>query len=408
MPIIDRRAGLVPANSRNADVASKLLDDIMPVVQQKFAAAFRVQGIQAVLYNRLTQGRRCTCNTRNNTVAGLSPDGKASTGAINRVLSGVTNFGVSDYKATPEDDFNSFHDSPTSPNNAINQWLGDLNLVGSDDGGSNQVENESAVGDDGQFSPDLENLFNEFDMSHLGVSDVSCPICFGAGYVGGYSMFRGNRQTLVPTDFATQSFLDPKTFELSPGVHTATLVFPLGASGVDAFRVFLNDKVVAAEFTIDGVSASNRRVLNWCDGKPHTLVVTTQSAMTHMEIQFALSQDPVYFEIPKLTKTADISFLEQQEPFQIVMSPDVPLLQSMDLIAESQLGKILIVQTVNPWNTRNRSMLGHECMVRVAQPQELWRIMPFRLPVNSQKTTNLATPTKGKPMSGVNQRGFTF
>lgn len=408
MPIVDRRSNITPANARNADVASRLVDSIIPIAQQKLLAAFRVQGIQGVLYNRLTQGRRCTCNTKNSTVNTLSPDGKASSGTINRVLTGATNFGISNYNASPEDDFNSFSDGPTSPNDHINKWLGDLNIVGDQDGNVNQVDVGPSVGDNGQSSPDLVGLFSGFDLSHLGITDVSCPICFGSGYVGGYSMFRGSRMVLVPTDFVTTSTYELPSFELSPGSHTTSLTFPRGAVGLDAFRVMLKDKPVGAQFLIDGVDATNRRILNWCDGKPHQLVINTGSPMTHVEIQFALSNEPVYFEIPKLTKTADISFLEQQEPFQIIVSPDVPVLQSMDLITESQLGKVLIVSTVNPWNTKNRAMLGHECQVRVAQPQELWRIMPIRRPVAGQKVTDAAIPSRSKPLSGTAVKGFTF
>lgn len=131
--------------------------------------------------------------------------------------------------------------------------------------------------------------------------------------------------------------------------------------------------------------------------------------MTHLEMQFGLSKEPVYFEIPKLTKTSDISLLEQQEPFQIIVSPDIPHLDSMDIIADSQLGKILIVQNANPWNTRNRNMLGYECQVRVAQPQELWNILPRRRHVTGQKRVRAAAPTKGVVPSGLSTlKGFTF
>jgi len=384
-----------------------MVEHLAPMVQQRSMAAFRVQGIQGVLYNRLTQGMRCTCNANNSVVNTLSPDGKASAGAINRVLTGHQNFGVSGYQDSPDDDFANFAEDPQGNDDDLTKWLGTLETVGVDRGGANLITADAAVGDNGQYSPDLDAMLEGFDM-RFGMSDVSCPICFGASYVGGYSMFRGYRRVLVPTEFNTASTFDLPKFELSAGTHTVTLTLPRGAVAVDAFRVMLQDKVVAASFTLDGISLTGRSPLHWCDGKAHQLQVVTQSSMTHMEIQFALSAEPVYFEIPKLTRNADISVLEQQEPFQIVVSPDVPIVQSLDVITESQLGKVLIVQTVNPWNTRNRAMLGHECMVRVAQPQELWRILPFRMPLTAQKTTNAAIPSKSKPLSGTSVKGFTF
>ena len=59
----------------------------------------------------------------------------------------------------------------------------------------------------------------------------------------------------------------------------------------------------------------------------------------------------------------------------------------MDVIVESQLGKILVVQSVDTWKTRQRSILGWEIQVRVIQPQELFRILPARGRIKSKDRT---------------------
>lgn len=405
MPLIDRRSPITAANARAADVASRMVEHVIPIQQQKMMSAFRVQGIQGILYSQLTQGLRCTCHSQSHEVARLSPDGKAPPGVINRVLTGNQNFGVSDYKTTPEDEFDAFDDEPTSPTNQFNQWLGDLNTS------KNNLGDEAAVNDDGQFSPDLDDMLDGFDLSSIGYSDVSCPICFGSGYVGGYSVFRAFRRVIVPAELKSGAVLDLPKFELTPGVHTIQLVLPLGAQQVDVFRVMCGDRVVQAAISIDGAAVTGPgSILNRCDGRPHSLTIVCESNLTHIEIQLSLSDEPIYFEIPKLSKNSDISLLEQQEPFQILVSPDVPILKSLDVIAESQLGKLLIVQSVNPWNTRNRQMLGHEIQVRVAQPQELYRLLPFRSRLTGQKTTNLARPARTTTQSGIvpNTKGFSF
>ncbi len=405
MPLIDRRSPLTSANARAADVAARMVEHVIPIQQQKMMSAFRVQGIQGILYSQLTQGLRCTCNTESHEVARLSPDGKAAPGIINRVLTGNSNFGVGDYRATPEDEFDEFDDAPTSPNNPFNQWMGDLNTK------HNTQSDDAEVDDDGQSSPDLDEMLDGFDLSAVGYSDVSCPICFGSGYVGGYSVFRAFRRVIVPSELTTGAVLDLPRFELTPGVHNINLVLPMGAVRLDVLRAMCGDQIVPAEFKIDGSSVSgSMSVLNRCDGRPHTLSIVCNTNLTHVEVQLALSDEPIYLEIPKLTRNADISFLEQQEPFQILVSPDVPILKSLDVIAESQLGKLLIVQSVNPWNTRNRQMLGHEIQVRVAQPQELYRLLPLRSRVTGQKTTNVAQPARTVSQSGVipQTKGFTF
>jgi hypothetical protein len=168
-------------------------------------------------------------------------------------------------------------------------------------------------------------------------------------------------------------------------------------------------KATVSRFFLDGIDVTTRRILDWCDGRPHELTIITEQPLTHVEIQFGLSHEPIYFELPKLSKSADLALLDQQEPFQIIVSPDVPALQTLDVIAESQLGKILIVQSANPWNTRNRNMLGFECQVRVAQPQELWNILPRRRHITGQKRVRVAAPTKAQATSGVSAlKGFSF
>lgn len=390
MPLIDRRSPLTANNARASDVAAHLTEHVVPIQQQKMMAAFRVQGIQAILYSGLTQGTRCTCHAENKEVSLLSPDGKASPGAINRVLTGQS-FGVSDYN----EEFDEFGDSSSE----FDKWLETSNTQ-ANHGSPNSIEDDGAADQPDDF---------DFDLGSIGFSDVSCPICFGTGFVGGYSPFRGFRKVIVPSELSTASVLNLPKFELSPGTHEITLVLPARASYVDVFRAMLNDRPVPADFFFDNTPLKSKSPLQFCDGRPHTLKIVTSSAITHVEIQFAISNEPIYFEIPRLTKSSDISLLEQQEPFQIIVSPDVPLLNTLDVISESQLGKHLIVQTCNPWNTRNRQMLGHEIMVRVAQPQELYNILPVRSKVTGAKTTNAARPAKAKALSGVAPtKSFTF
>lgn len=412
MPLVDRHSRLTPQNMRNADVAHHLTEYIAPQQQAKMMSAFRVQGIEAILLSKLTQGRPCTCVRKNNEVIRLDADGKASTGAINRAVTGHSNFGISDYDpgSRSQDEFSDIYDDPTSPRDALHQWLGDLNQSGVGDGDPiNQAELEPTLGDQGQFSPDLEDLLQGFDMGHLGLSDVSCPICFGTSYVGGYSPFRGWRHVIVPSELETDAYLDLSTFALSPGTHSTTVTLPRGAIILDAFRTFNGDKVTQSRFWLDNEEVTTRRVLDKCDGRPHKLVIVTEEPLTHMEMQAGLSHEPVYFEIPKLTKSSDLSLLEQQEPFQILLSPDIPHIQTMDIILESQRGKVLVVQNGNPWNTRNQNMLGFEAQVRVAQPQELWRILPFRRHITGQKSVRSASPSKQKATSGVvPARSFQF
>jgi hypothetical protein len=396
MPIIDRRTNLTSNNARASDVAARAVEQLAPIQQQKIQAAFRVQGMPGILYSRLSSGMRCTCKSKNNEVITLSPDGKASPGAINRAIVGG-NFGISDYDPlSPEDEFSDLSDAPTSPNDAGFTWQGNSNNLL----GVNQFEDEPSVGDNGQQSPDLEDMFKGFDLSDLGLTDVSCPICYGTNFVGGYQSFRNFRFVAVPSIMQTNSYLELPDISLSPGTHTFSLVLPKGAFIIDAFRAMNGNKVAVSKFYIDNQDLTSVNPLNYFDGHQHSVTVTTAESITHVEIQAGLSNQSIYFEFPKRTKSQDISLLDQSEPFQIVVSPEVPNLQVLDVIAESQLGKFLIVQNVSPWNTRNRQVLGWDCQVRVAQPQELFRLLPMRRHVTGQKAVKSNAPRTRPKTSG--------
>ncbi len=407
MPIIDRRNSLTPANMRNADVARRLIESVAPMQQSRMQSAIRANGIDGILYSRLSQGRPCVCHRQNVEAAKLSPDGKASTGAIDRIITGNSNFGISSYSPMAEPDLGS--PKPTSPGHKHNEWLGVANNVPSIlDEEFDDLEEGPILGDNGQFSPDLADMFDNFDLSQLGLSDVSCPICFGTNVVGGYSAFRAWRHVVLSIDMETvSSYQELPAFALTPGTHKFKVTLPRGAVGLDVCRTMNGKDQTPSQFFLDGVDITRSRFQDYCDGKPHEFKIVTKHPLTHIEMQAPLSLEPMFFELPKLTKSADISFLDQTEPFNIVVSPDVPRLESMDLIAESQSGRILIVQQANPWNTRNKNMLGFECQVRVAQPQELWNLMPRRRHVTGQKRVLNARPTKAKPISGL-VKGFSF
>lgn len=399
MPLVERRSNLHANNARTADVAAKMVEHIVPIQQEKTMAAFRVQGNAGILYTKLSAGKKCTCKSQNVEAVTLSPDGKASPGAINRILTGNHNFGISSYDpmAPLEDDFDGVELVPTSPNDSLFRWEGNnSNRVG-----INQIETEPTLGDNGQFSPDLENMFSDFDLSEMGISDISCPICFGSGYVGGYQAFRGFRKVLVPSDMTTDSTLMLPKLALTPGTHTVPIVFPKGVYALDVVRTMHDSKVTLSKFYVDGQDMTNRSWLPYFDGRQHTITIQTNEPLTHMEVQGPVSKEPVYFEFPKRANSADISLLEQAEPFQVLLSPDVPEINTLDVIAECQLGKLLIVQGTNDWYSKSRRMLGTEVQVRVAQPQELFHILPQRR-MTGQKTTNM--PTTQKPKTA----GFSF
>lgn len=418
MPLIDKRSTLTPANARASDVAQAMTEHVAPMQQQRMLAAFRVQGFECIHYSRLQSGIKCSCKSGTKLVqAKLGDDGQVDVGTINKVLTGEARFGIGAYNPMSPDaefeDVDNFHDAETSPHNAMNQWLGDLRKAGPDNGVNNLITDQPLSTETGEFSPDFDELFRSIDLDAIGLTDVSCPLCFGSGYIGGFSPFRGWRQVIGAQDLSTTSTLDLTTNPISmrPGTHQFMMTLPHGAVILDVFRAMNGDEVIPAQITIDGTPLTTQRMLSFFDGQPHLIQVQTEYPMTHFEAQAGLSTEPVYFEFPKRGKTQDIALLERSEPFQIMMSPDCPQIETLDVIADTVSGKFLIVGNVDPWQTRNRQFLGQNVQVRVAQPQELWRILPQRtMTWNKTQTANLPAPSKSQATSGLvpGMGGFSF
>jgi hypothetical protein len=401
MPFVERSNNhILPANARASDVAERAINEIIPVQQRRMYDAFRPQGIQCVHYNRLTNGRKCVCQSSQKQMAGhLNEEGKASEGHINELILGTgnSNTGSFSFNITP---YNQDQQRVTGKNNETspyaptnkNQGVFDIDTL---DGEFPQADIVSGrgFGDNGPVDAlDLDSMVGDWDASAFGFSDVSCPICFGTGFVGGFMPYHAHRQVLTVADVQMSADGTIDLIKRPWTAYTSTfqvvLILPRGAIGIDIFRVWNMNKPVNASYTIDGIAlTSPTQLLSKCDGLRHVVQATVNGDFSHFEMQFNLTTESVYFEFPKRGQSADTTLLEQMEPFQIILSPNLPTINSEDVIVESQLGKVLLVQNVNPWNSRNRNVLGWEAQVRVIQPQELFRILPKRGRVMTKDTT---------------------
>lgn len=397
MPVRDNSNNrILPANARATDVAKKAIQEILPVQQRRNFDAFAVQGYTALLYTKLDQGRKCTCQSSQKHInSRLGVDGKASQGTINQLLSGGLTFNVSPYGSDfKRDDPFSNVTSPAAPSN-LNQGVFDIVAEDASDYPTARVPSGPDFGDNGPIDSafDIESLAGDFDASVVGYTDAHCAVCFGHGFVGGYSPFHGNRQVITVADVAlSASVIDyqAKPWSAEGPTFSFQALLPYGAIGVDTFRVMHNEKPVTANFTVDGLPADTVSVVARCDGKLHVIGVSLPltQVWTHVEIQFVTSDQSAYFEFPKLTKGSDTAMLEQLEPFNILMSSNVPRLSPEDVIVESSFGKVLVVQNSNWWNTKNRDVLGWECQVRVIQPQEIFGVLPHRGRIMSKNQTS--------------------
>jgi len=400
MPLVSRTNNKVGApNSRAVDVARAAVDEITPVQQRKTHNAFMVQGFPGILYMRKSSGVKCTCQSGAKIINSvLQEDGTADSGTINRMLTGGT-FGVEDYGATTwdgvistkydnvRDKDKNYEDrekgadksSWTSPlDNSVFEGVPDID---------SSIDDPFPVGD-----ATLEDMVEQFDPAIGGFGDYACPVCFGTGLVGGYSIGFGQRMVfgvhqmgLGVGDVSTSARPWRATTEIAQVVVT----LPRGATSVTSATLFNGHNRVGYSMTVNSVPVKDEQhLLSLCQGLPVLMELRfAQQEITHFELQFSTSVESVYYEFPKIQKSSDLQFLELTEPFQILMSPNVPMVRVEDVLTDGVYGKAMIVQSVSPWQTKLGNSLGWEVQVRVAQPYESPNLLPRLTRVETKART---------------------
>jgi hypothetical protein len=411
MPVqFSQNVRIPPSNVRNVDVAVSTLNRLIPAQVQKYDAAFRVQGFNGILYHRLHHGESCACKSKLKKLkALLDRDGNAEPGLINELLTGGTEFGYRRYGThvapVPSSETNtvlevrlpgnpyplpSLYDTDTGTPERGHGTFDRYGTSADDPAASTIVPDGEGPNGPVKNTEEIEDLIegSGFDIGLLPNSDVSCPICFGSGYVGGYSIYNGYRKVLVPQ--SSEEFTG--TLEMNadvPYANTTRLLWkvllPRGVVSVDSLRLFNEDQVVGigteSTLRIDSVAIlSPNALLQFCDGAYHLveLVFEESTDVTHLEIQLNQSEEFACFEFPKVSKSSTQSLLESSDPFQIVLSPRIPKLSVLDVFVDSTYSKRLQIKSVTGWNDRQRAVLGWEAEVRVTQPQELFHLLPGR------------------------------
>jgi hypothetical protein len=397
-----------PANARQADVARKALEEIAPIQQKSYRAAFSTAGYQAVLYSRIQGGSvKCSCKAHRkiaNTLLGI--DGKADVGVINELLTGaVHTTNRYDSAVWANNGFDSpEHPAPdgnnpnqvTAPNIQGAPFFGlpyDIRTQGGEYPNEQVAGSGADFGDNGPVrTTDLDQLVHDWDSGVVRTNEVGCPVCYGTGYIGGFTALYGWRVVLTPMQVTlTSGQLD--LAELPWAAENCqtfqfVLTLPRGYTALDSITLWNGTQKVPYTLSYSGTQVTPTSLRTLCDGTPKLFVATVTSGYrwTHFEWQFNLGNwdSTARFEFPKLPKSK-ANLLEPTEPFQIVLDPGVPQeVKIGDIIVESVNGRALIVGEVTPWNTQHRMTLGQLCTVRPVQPMEYFNLLPRRGYVSQQ------------------------
>lgn len=416
MPINNHRSNnrILPANTRTVDVAKQALSDLIPVEQRRYHNAFLVNGFECLVYNNLNQGQVCSCQAHGKTLATLlDEDGKMPVTKQNELLTGLS-FKVNLYGASPaprDDMRETLGKAPPLRPNSVNETPKDANTIQppfevktrdasypfasvvTDDGADNLEDDFGSNGPNNS----LDDRFNDFDSGSLGsLGDTTCAICFGHGYVGGFSLLGGWRQVFTSqweNKRVDDAFIEvnrlPHFFHGTSVTFIANL--PRGFRHLDRMSVWNNTiPAEGATIKIDGQVATYPVLFSKFDGGEHEIEVSfvEPTDWTHLEFQVDLGNE-ARLEFPRMTRGFDASKLDGVEDIQINMSPLVPYVTIRDVVVESTFGKAFVLTSAQLWNDSQRKTLGWDCQARIVQPNEILNLLPRRRSIQQNRPTNL-------------------
>ncbi len=399
---------LHPQNSRVAKVAADVVNNVAAVQQEKYDNAFIVNGFPCLVYSRLRQGLRCTCGGghvefKPATNITFDENGNATEDTLNSLLfdekvEGNSNslFSVDDYSSEPststEDGGYSINLTPhidsVPEDNETNEYAPDSSFI-----------DPELLGDDDTID-EGSSIVNNI----VGVTNVNCGICYGSGFVGGYSVLLGNRlvfdtqyKQLATDGYYVDKQTTPNTFRKGGENLDAHVDFiiplPKFIEGIDALRVWDNSRQVfnveiLAGATVGSLVAVNENNLSvFCTGAPVYVRVKGPISFTHIEIQINLSKDVTYLEYPRFTKTGDPNVLDAVGDVNIVISPKVLHVDVNDMIVDLINQRIWRITSITDFKDRNVNIHGWEVNARLVQKYEKFSILPHRVNKQNQKNT---------------------
>lgn len=386
-------------NTKAVPVAQKRIDQVADLAQEQYNNALSVNGYDALVYNRMTAGRICTCSKvfKHTTGQILDENGNATEAHIQALLTG-SDFAIEDYATTTNPIANS---SKTA--------LKQIRTITPEGSVAIKKPYKESIELEDPFATDVlpvETLDDAFSEVNLGaVSANKCGVCYGSGFAGGYSLHNGNRFVFDSTFPAMQCYgyaimqeQAPNLFEQADeqGQVRFAVTLPIGALSVDRLQVWNNTTLIKDATLQIGSTLTNlitldkASVMTFTNGLPCVIVVSGVEKFSHLELQFNMSSIHTYIEYPRLTKTGDLTVLDAIDGVTLIVSPLVLNVQAWDIVVDNVFKKAWRIQSSNWFNDRKMNIQGWDCQARLVQDYEAFKNLAGRFDNGTRYvTTNL-------------------
>lgn len=372
MPIkLPPRRPTLARNSHLPDVARRTLDAVSPIIQQHNHNALQVASYPVFIYQRLQAGAPCTCSLAVPThqAAPLyDEEGHASVAVIDSIVN-QARFGIEDY-------------NPMTPSSS---QPGEVAYAASTDiaSGNPVIEGED------EYDMTTESSLNAYSAG-------ACPICFGTGFVGGYSFLHGMRWVL---DASALDECDGIDVDRSTGPYTIRLLhddayvrFRVLASAPPLCpKVHVYDNFSAVPFVTgpsrlravhDDPSVAAYDLGPSPFAAPGWVTLELRAAdlqvrdFTHVEITLPLNSKPLNVDFPNLQTAFDATRIQQIPSTTITLPPTAPPLKPRDVVCDMKSGVLWLVTGARTVHPAAGQIWTQEADVRPLEPHEPEAALP--------------------------------
>jgi hypothetical protein len=397
--------GIRNAAPRNYGRANKYfsvqdqVDNIIGRANEQYIEALNVDGVQFQYWHRTTEGRYCTCQ---NPTAEQAPHlqnmgDRTNTDANNQQGDGSS---LPDSDGSPV----SFKVRGARDRREVVDTVNLENVLGvtvGDNADGNQTkEINNDLGSDASLTKAMDDDAFVRMGSDAGIlfggERTQCGICFGTGYVGGYSLFCGKREIFDASgtyDFSLFKFsLDNKQ---NPAVFRSatdstayvqwTYELPTYFIGCTMIHVRDNVKSVANSqvlYQIVGSSAPFAPLtidfVNSCKGVPTKLLLRVGPAQsklevpwqfTHMEFVLQFDEWPK-MQIAALGETTNFGVFNSLITTSMMLPPNLPQASKEDVIYEFKYNDLWKVTTATDSQTAKLQVMAWNVDTRIIQDFE--------------------------------------
>lgn len=353
-PASKQTLATVPSNYGAAPHAIEEIKRTIPMANNRYDEALKVNGIPVMLWRRTLEGVRCTCRDGHNEI-------------------------IDEDNGNPTEEESVRNDPQPRAESNIIRVRGSRALVNQD-----QERKEIVLGVDIGRDEDYETRTNhphEDDgdnpaflddpniMQHFlqsGTDTTTCGICIGTGYIGGYSLYGGQRLVFASHNLQSNEDFSIKNEDNAPltyiGTEGATLTWTFRVpTYFKASWMAARNNIKAADVQIL-INGNPLPIQGWSVFKGQTVTLSVvalndDAEFTHLEVVLQFKEWP-YTQADNLQDDTNYSSVEPTQTLDFPFSPNVQRVNRQDVFFDFKYNKVWRVNSVTDYKLTDGTVIS--------------------------------------------------